>query len=86
MLIKIHKGYRKTVALSDTDLLNKTFEQDKRQITLHKHFFEGEEKTKNKMKLKVNPLGQLSAPSYFCLSKQITTGRFPHSFLPFIIK
>jgi len=37
MLIKIHEGYRKTVALSDTNLLNKTFTEDKKEITLHKH-------------------------------------------------
>ena len=31
MLIKIHKGYRKTVALCDSDLIGKTFEQDKKR-------------------------------------------------------
>ena len=44
MLIKIHTGYRKTIALSDKNLLNQTFTQDKMEITLHSHFFEGEEK------------------------------------------
>tara|TARA_Y100000310_G_C20579478_1_gene762233 strand:- start:900 stop:1196 length:297 start_codon:yes stop_codon:yes gene_type:complete len=48
MLIKIHQGYRKTVALSDKNLLDKTFTQDIRQITLHKHFFKGEEINKEK--------------------------------------
>ena len=48
MLIKIHQGYRKTVALSDKNLLNHTFTQDNKEITLHPHFFEGEEITKEK--------------------------------------
>ena len=48
MLIKIHEGYRKTVALSDKNLLNQTFTQDNKQITIHSNFFEGEEITKEK--------------------------------------
>ena len=48
MLIKIHKGYRATVALSDKNLLNQTFTEDIKEITLHKHFFEGEEINKEK--------------------------------------
>ena len=48
MLIKIHEGYRKTVALSDKNLLNQTFTEDNKQITLHTHFFEGEEINKEK--------------------------------------
>ena len=43
MLIKIHQGYRKTIALSDSNLLEKTFTEGNKEITLHKHFFEGEE-------------------------------------------
>ena len=49
MQIKIHEGYRKTVALSDSDLLNKTFTEDNKEITIHTHFFEGEEKTKDEI-------------------------------------
>jgi len=48
MLIKIHKGYRTTVALSDKNLLNETFTQDNKEITLHTHFFEGDEINKEK--------------------------------------
>lgn len=48
MLIKIHEGYRKTVALSDTNILNQTFTEEKKEITLHPHFFEGEEVNKEK--------------------------------------
>jgi len=49
MLIKIHEGYRKTVALSDSDLIRKTFEEDKKQIEINPHFFEGEEKSKGEI-------------------------------------
>jgi len=48
MLIKIHQGYRKTIALSDKNLLNQTFTEDNKEITLNTHFFEGEELNKEK--------------------------------------
>lgn len=46
MQIKIHEGYRKTVALSDTNLIGKTFEQDIKEIKIRENFFKGEEKNK----------------------------------------
>ena len=49
MLIKIHEGYRKTIALSDENLLDKTFTEGIKEIHLHKPFFEGEEKTKEEI-------------------------------------
>ena len=49
MLIKIHKGYRKTIALSDKELLNKTFTEDKKEIVMHPHFFEGEKTNKQEV-------------------------------------
>lgn len=49
MLIKIHKGYRKTIALSDTNLIGKTFEEDIKKIELKKEFFKGEEKNKQEI-------------------------------------
>ena len=48
MLLKIHKASRKIIALSDTNLLNKTFTEDNKEITLHPPFFEGEEVNKEK--------------------------------------
>ena len=48
MKIKIHKAYRIVVALCDSDLIGKTFTQDNKQITIHPHFFEGEEINKEK--------------------------------------
>ena len=49
MHIKIHEAYRKIVALCDTDLIGKTFEQDIRQIEIKPNFFQGEEKTKEEI-------------------------------------
>ncbi len=44
MLIKIHKSYRDVIAVCDSGLLGKKFEQGKLQIEMG-NFFEGEEKT-----------------------------------------
>jgi len=49
MRIKIHEAYRKVVALSDSDLLGKTFEEGIRQIEVKESFFEGEEKNKQEI-------------------------------------
>jgi uncharacterized protein len=43
MLVKIHKSYRNVVAVCDSDLLGKKFEQGKLQIDLTGQFFNGEE-------------------------------------------
>lgn len=49
MLLKIHKSYRQVVAICDTELLGKTFEQGKQQIEVLPNFFEGEEKNENQV-------------------------------------
>jgi hypothetical protein len=46
MMIKIHKSYRTIVALADTDLIGKKFEEGIRQIEVKFGFFQGEEKNK----------------------------------------
>ena len=46
MQIKIHEGYRKTVALSDTNLIGKEFSEDIKEIKIRENFFKGEEKNK----------------------------------------
>ncbi len=48
MNIKIHQGYRKTVALCDSELIGKTFEQDQKQIEINPNFFKGEEISQEK--------------------------------------
>ena len=49
MQIKIHKSYRTIVALADTDLSGKTFEEGKMQLDLTGEFFKGEEKNKEEV-------------------------------------
>jgi hypothetical protein len=49
MQIKIHESYRKIVALCDTNLIGKKFEEGKRQIEIKPGFFEGEEKEKKEV-------------------------------------
>lgn len=45
MLIKIHKSYRNVIAICDSNLLGKKFEEGKMQLDLTGEFFNGEEKT-----------------------------------------
>ena len=49
MNIKIHDSYRKIIALADTDLIGKTFEQGIRQIKITTNFFKGKEKNKQEV-------------------------------------
>ncbi len=48
MLLKIHKSYRGVVALVDSSLLGKRFEEGKRQLDIKEHFFKGEEVDREK--------------------------------------
>ena len=43
VMIKVHKAYRRIVAVSDPDLLGKKFVEGKMQIDVNKDFFSGEE-------------------------------------------
>lgn len=49
MLVKIHNSYRSIVAICDSALLGKSFEEGNRQITLNEHFFGGEEKAEKEV-------------------------------------
>ncbi|MBT4165654.1 DUF424 family protein [archaeon] len=43
MYIKIHEAYRTIIAVADSNLIGKTFEQDIKQIEIKPTFFKGEE-------------------------------------------
>ena len=43
MFLKIHKSYRDVVALCDSDLIGKRFEQGKFQLDIKESFYKGEE-------------------------------------------
>ena len=50
MLFKVHKATRLAVAVCDSNLIGKKFEEGKRQLDLTGKFFQGEEKTKEELK------------------------------------
>ena len=45
MLVNIIKSYREVVAICDSDLIGKTFEEGEKQIFVKESFYQGEEKT-----------------------------------------
>jgi len=49
MYIKIHEAYRTMVALADSDIIGKTFEEGIKQIEVRQSFFQGDEKTKEEV-------------------------------------
>ncbi len=49
MIIKIHKSYRDVIAICDSELLGKKFEEGKIQLDLTGEFFNGEEKNEGKI-------------------------------------
>ena len=48
MLIKIHKSYRDVVAICDSDLIGKRFEEGGFQLDIKESFFKGEKISKEK--------------------------------------
>ena len=48
--MKIHKSYRMAIALCDSELLGKKFEEGQFQLDLTGSFFKGEEKTGDEVK------------------------------------
>ena len=45
MLVKIHKSYRNVVAICDSDLLGKKFEEGQRLLDVRERFYDGDEHT-----------------------------------------
>ncbi len=43
MLIKVHQSYRTVVAVCDSELLGKNFEEDKKILDVRESFYKGEE-------------------------------------------
>lgn len=48
MLIKIHKSYRDIIAVCDSELIGKKFEEGKFQLDIKENFFKGEETSEEK--------------------------------------
>lgn len=49
MLVKIHKAYRDVVAVCDTELIGKKFEEGIKQLDIRENFYNGEEKSKDEL-------------------------------------
>lgn len=49
MFIKIHKSYRTVVAICDSDLLGKKFEDGKRQLHIRENFYKDKEVNKEEL-------------------------------------
>jgi len=49
MFIKIHESYRIIVALADSDLIGKVFEEGIKRINIRESFFVGEKKSKEEI-------------------------------------
>ena len=49
MFVKIHRSYRKVVAICDSELVGKKFEEGKMQLDVRENFFKGEKFDKEKV-------------------------------------
>ncbi len=49
MFVKIHKSYRIVVAICDSDLLGKKFEEGKRQLHIRENFYKDKEVNKEEL-------------------------------------
>lgn len=49
MLVKIHKSYRKIIAVCDSELVGKKFEKGNMQLEVREDFYHGEEKTESEV-------------------------------------
>ncbi|MEK6872005.1 MAG: DUF424 family protein [Nanoarchaeota archaeon] len=49
MFVKIHQAYRVIIAVADSDLIGKRFEESNRQIDVRANFFAGEEMSEKEL-------------------------------------
>lgn len=49
MLVKIHKSYRDIVAICDSELIGRIFEEGNFQLDVKESFFKGNEKTRHEV-------------------------------------
>ncbi len=73
MLIKIIKSYREIVAVCDSNLLGKKFEEGKFQLDIKESFFKGEKTSEEKaIEIMQNMLGE-DATFYIVGEKSVNT-------------
>jgi len=49
MLVKTHTSYRNTIAICDSDLIGRTFEEGEKCLKITENFFKGEEKNEREV-------------------------------------
>ena len=59
--IKIHKSYRDIVAICDSELLGKYFEEEKFQLNIKENFYKGEEVSEEKATKILSNMGKEDA-------------------------
>ena len=63
LLVKIHGSYRKIVAMCDSNLLGKKFEEGNLQLEINEHFYEGKEMSEEEIEKLISVL-ENESPSY----------------------
>lgn len=71
MLIKIHTSYRNTIAICDSNLIGKKFEENQKVLDLTTTFFKGEEKSEKKI-LEIIEKGTYEDFTFNIVGKQST--------------
>jgi hypothetical protein len=72
MLVKIHNSYRNTIAICDSNLIGKTFEENNRCIFINPNFFQGEEKSEKEI-LEIIEKGTYEDYTFNIVGKEATS-------------
>ena len=70
MLVKIHPSYRNVIAICDSDLIGKTFEEGIKQIKINDNFFKGEEKSEAEV-LEIIEMGLAEDYTFNLVGKEV---------------
>jgi uncharacterized protein len=73
MFLKIHKSYRDVVAICDSELIGKKFEQDNFQLDIKENFFKGEELNEKELEKKMEEYFKEDATFNIIGEKSINT-------------
>ncbi len=71
MLVKIHKSYRDIVAICDSELIGRVFEEGNFQLDVKESFFKGNEKTRHEVLEIMNDMSREDA-TFNIIGKEAT--------------
>jgi len=71
MLIKVHEAYRYVVAICDTEILGRTFEEGIRQLNIKDSFFNGEDLAEKELIEKIQDLVKEDATFFIAGKKSV---------------